>query len=87
MYSSRIKDYGEKGLQLQLDVIQKAQNMNCSTDKILQWKANSIQSLLYLDRLEEADLKAEKLLNEYEEKRKNVKEWARGNLMILIYVK
>ena len=74
-YFNRIKEYGEKGLELQLEAIQKAQNMNYSIDKILQWKANSIQSLLYLDRLEEADLKAEELFNEYEEKRKNVKEW------------
>ena len=84
-YFNRIKEYGEKGLELQLEAIQKAQNMNYSIDKILQWKANSIQSLLYLDRLEEADLKAEKLLNEYEEKRKNVKEWDESwdNLFLL----
>lgn len=84
-YFNRIKEDGEKGLELQLEAIQKAQNMNYSIDKILQWKANSIQSLLYLDRLEEADLKAEKLLNEYEEKRKNVKEWDESwdNLFLL----
>jgi len=74
-YYSHISGSGEKGLGIQKKAIESAIDMNYPNDKILSWRANAAAVLLYMDRLEESDIEAEKLLNEYEASRKNVEKW------------